>query len=324
MCVIIHKLPGTEIPFDSLKSACTVNPDGMGLVAIDRGRLELRKIFEAKGNDPDTLAKFLEQGKDLDCYVHLRFRTKGSTDKDNVHPFGVLKAKRHGIDVQFMHNGTLSDFGTDKSCDSKEFASKLLRPLSEKLIKAIPPEQLLHDETFIAILDKYAGRGSVFLLADNHGNHRIINYANGKEFDGWWASNEYSFNRLHREKSYSTYYHRKPSWDRDESWVQKPSVAAVPAPKEEKPPFNDEVPFKAEVKEVARQRPRPLPDRTRFTEVAEIEDLADVCSLSKKNIEDLVESYPDEAVLLIMDLIKELYDRDLSDDDDVYEERDAA
>lgn len=337
MCVIIHRKPGVTIPFDKLKSACIVNADGMGLVAIDRGKLELRKIFEKSGNDPDTLSKFLEQAKDLHVYVHLRFRTKGATDKDNVHPFGILKSKLHGVDVQFMHNGTLSDFGTDKDCDSKHFAKSFLRPLSETFLKANGPENLLHDKTYCTILEKYAGRGSVFLLADNLGNHRIVNYDNGKEFDGWWASNEYSFNRYHREKddgpSYGGRYNwSTPNWKDDKYWersaVQTETKKVVPLPAQNtggtpRPPFNDDIPFDTaeEVKEVAKKptvNPT-LPKRERFIDVAELSHLSDVCQLSYEQIKDLVDDYPEEAAMLIRDLVKELYDRDCEYDDEVSE-----
>lgn len=347
MCVIIHRKPGVTIPFEKLKSACIVNKDGMGLVAFDRGKLEVRKFFETTGNNPDTLQKFLDDAKDLHVYAHLRYRTKGATDKENVHPFGVLTKKKHDIDVQFMHNGTLTDFGTKTDCDSKHFARTLLRPLSEKLMKAVGPEQLLHDSTMIAILEKYAGRSSVFLLTDSLGNHRIINYNEGKEFEGWWASNEYSFNRTHRETSYtggSYYSGRRSYWDDDDkdtgnyqAWKPdkvspqaetKPvSVAPLPAAKpagNTKTPFNDEIPFptkeKAEVKEVAKKPVNPtLPKRERFIDVAQISDLADVCQLTSEDIKDLIDEYPEEAYMLIRDLIKELYDRDMENDDEVYE-----
>lgn len=340
MCVIIYRKPDTAIPFEKLKSACIVNADGMGLVAFDRGKLELRKYFSEDGNDPEILAKFLEDTKDLHVYAHLRYRTKGTRDKDNVHPFGILKSKKHGMDLQFMHNGTLSDFGTDSVCDSRDFVKKFLTPLAEKLAKAIPPEDLIHDDTFKTILSKYAGRSSVFLLADNFGNHQIINYDEGKEFDGWWASNEYSFNRYHRDPlpNYSTT--RRSHWERDSDWDPKRSsvqtegktiaVAPVPAARTDtRPPFNDEVPFNTEaandkekVKEVAKKpiTTPTIPNRERFIDVANVNHLADVCGLSYEQIKDLVDEYPEEAALLIKDLIKELWDVDVeAAEDDVKE-----
>jgi hypothetical protein len=343
MCVIIHRAPGITIPFEKLQSACIVNADGMGIVAYDRGKLELRKFFDPKGNDPEILQQHLEAAKDLHVYVHLRYRTKGSTDKANVHPFGVLKNKKHGMDIQFMHNGTLQDYGTSDTCDSKHFVKTLLTPLSEKLLKAVEPDVLIHDKTYLDILNKYAGKSSVFLLADSFGNHQIVNYDCGKEFDGWWASNEYSFNRTHREpsrtyKNYSKGYYLNgkwteyesspqadaPQWGKYTDYEEKKVISLPPLPPEgtesvsdSRAPFNDEVPWKEEVKEVAKKAPisPTLPTRERFIDIAEINDLSEVCQLSRVHIEDLVEEYPEQAVLLIMDLLKELYDKDLAMDE---------
>lgn len=341
MCVIIHRAPNVIIPFDKLQSACIVNADGMGIVAYDRGKLELRKFYNPKGNDPEILQQHLDAAKDLHVYVHLRYRTKGPTDKSNVHPFGVLKSKKHGMDLQFMHNGTLSDYGTGDSCDSKHFAKSLLTPLSEKLLKAVEPDCLIHDKTYLEILGKYAGKSSVFLLADSFGNHQIVNYDCGKEFEGWWASNEYSFNRTHREPASRTYYNyskgyylngrwtdyeRSPQTDTNPQWgryatEEKKVVSLPPLPPEgtesvtdSRNAFNDEVPWKEDVKEVAKKAPvsPTLPKRERFIDIAEITDLSEVCQLSRVHIEDLVEDYPEQAVLLIMDLLKELYDNDLA------------
>lgn len=332
MCVIIYRKPGISIPHEKLESACKVNADGMGLLAFDRGKLELRKHFEPKGNDPDTLARFFEDTKDLHVYAHLRFRTKGATDKDNVHPFGVLKTKKHGMDLQFMHNGTLSDYGTDSICDSKDFTKKLLTPLCEKLLKAVGPEEVTLDPTLLAILEKYAGRGSVFLLADSLGNHQIVNYTVGKEFDGWWASNEYSFNRFHR----TSYTGGAWEWDaKQQDYTRRPvqpktntvSLAAVPTGTgAAKPPFDDEIPFNTEAtndKAEVAKKPTTTPTvptntkaRERFIDVAGITGLADVCGLSYAQIQDLVDEYPEEAAMLIRDLIKELWDHDVNDNDE--------
>lgn len=336
MCVIIHRKPGITIPHEKLISACKVNADGMGLIAIDRGKLELRKHFDGKGNSPEVLEKFLEDAKDLHVYVHLRFRTKGETNKDNVHPFGILKTKKHGIDLQFMHNGTLSDYGNADTCDSKDFVKKMVTPLAERFMTSVDPSQLLHDRIFVDILTHYAGRNSVFLLCDNLGNHQIINYDNGKEFEGWWASNEYSFNRYHREPepNYGSYYSKRRSyWNSDgDGWVrdvpQKDSkvVTLPPVPAGNTPPaFNDEVPFstkeeaKTEVATKPQVNPTTAKKRRLFIEEARLKNLSEVCQLSSEQIKDMIDDYPEETYMLIRDLLKELWDRDVEGDDEVYE-----
>lgn len=324
MCVIIYRKPGITIPYDKLKSACYVNADGMGIVTIDRGKMHLRKYFWDDGNDPDVLAKALEDNISCDSYIHLRFRTKGATDSSNVHPFGVLKEKKHGMDLQFMHNGTIPDFGTDADCDSKDFVKKILSPLSERLLRGMDKEELVNDPIYTALLQKYAGKGSVFLLADNFGNHNIINMDNGKQFEGWWTSNEYSFNRYHREPDYtSARYYRDMDWEtgKVQAETKKPTVVALPPSKPEgdsKPPFNDDIPFETENKGPV------IPKRETFIEMAGLTSLADVCQLTNLQVQDLVEEAPEMASLLILDLLKELYDRDNEYDDRADYERSVA
>jgi len=201
------------------------------------------------------------------------------------------------------------------------------------------PNDLLHDHVFCSILDSYAGSNSVFLLTDNLGNHRIINYDNGKEFEGWWASNEYSFNRYHRSKSEGvTYgygrYGTTTNWERDHDWDVKDSpqtekkntvITLAPLPESNTTsdtgrPFDDEIPFntaKEEAGEVVTKKgiSPTIPQRERFTDRAEIRNLSDVCQLSSEHIKDLIDEYPEEAYMLIRDLLKELYDRDMEADD---------
>lgn len=343
MCVIIHRKPGVTIPFVKLETACHVNSEGMGIVTVDRGKLFLRKFFWEKGNDPEVLAKYLEDTNDTETFVHLRFRTRGSSDSDNVHPFTVLKQKKHGMDIQFMHNGTISDFGDDKDCDSKVFAKTLVSPLAERLMKAVGPENVLHDPIFNTLLAKYAGGNSIFLLADNLGNHTIVNRKKGTEFDGWWASNEYSFTRNYRTggTTYSsgTYSEWKAS-EADHKKMygyqaasEKSKVITLPAlpPSNttsdtettgSKPPFNDEVPWKEDAHETAKQETKNLnfPNRETFIEMAGLHSLSEVCSLSNENIKDLVDDEPEMASLLILDLLNELYNRDQEyEDREVYE-----
>lgn len=318
MCVIIHRQPNVEIPFDKLRSACTVNPDGMGIIIADRGKIELRKIFDPHGNDPEKLIKLLEDAKDQDIYVHLRYKTKGAKDAGNVHPFTVLKRRKHGMDIQFMHNGTLSRFGNQADCDSKDFAQSVVRPLFERLIPGVGEENLLADPMVEEVLSEYAGRSSIFLLADNFGNHLIINKAEGTDHKGWWASNDYSFNAFHR----STYTSNKYT----QGWVQAETketskavtVAPVPTPKSVEQrgdagvPFNDEIPFDMG-SAVAKGKLVPIPKRDGFCDISGVDKLSDLCALSEVDIEDLVQDHPEQAVLLIKDLLFELYERDQQD-----------
>lgn len=334
MCVIIHRKPGAEIPFDMLKSACHVNADGYGVLIPDRGKLEMRRVYDPKGNNVDALAKLFDEAKDLNVYAHLRYRTKGPKDLTNVHPFTVVNKKSDGIDVQFMHNGTLSDFGNDIACDSRAFTFEIVRPLYRMVAAQVGKERALYDPLFGKLLAKYAGGGSVFTLVDSYGNSLIVNKKQGYDFDWGWASNKYSFDRYHREPKQTSsygYYQSQAYQDWKRSSVQEESEGSACAVGGTRtyPELNDELPFDGPTTTTKETKSLPtvvagtsgpavintsgtLSDpkpRQTFMDVAEINDLSEVASLTRENIEDLVNDYPEHACLLIEDLITELYDR---------------
>lgn len=332
MCVIIDKQAGVTLPFEKLKSACTVNPAGFGMVIVDRGKIELRRSFEAKGNDPEKIQKLLHEFEFNRVVAHLRYRTKGETSAVNVHPFTVLKDKHHGMDVQFMHNGTMSDFGTDKHCDSKHFAESFLRPLLQRFRGAIDDDKLLLDPILHTILEKYAGSG-IFTLVDNYGNVHTVNKTDGEQYEGWWASNAYSFNRTHRDvlpakTTYRGYGKGYSAWDNDwndsnwPDWEMEKGVRVysqtAPAKaingSSQLPPSNTTGDI-IDVESTGETKLLSAPEkRMTFLDVANISDLGEVCALSQQQIADIVEHHPAEAVMLIQDLLLELYD--MQDDSD--------
>jgi predicted glutamine amidotransferase len=325
MCVIIHKEPNVEIPFEKLKSACLVNADGFGLVVPDRGKLDITRYYDHKGNDPDKLARLLENAKDKDVFVHLRFKTKGAVDIRNVHPFTVSTRKSAGIDVQFMHNGTLSDFGNQADCDSKVFSKEVIAPLYRAILDQVGEEKALTSPLFNRILKKYAGGTSVFLLTDGLGNHTIVNKDNGFQFDGWWASNEYSFNRAHRTPittfhkqtyNYGPYKHQKSvdttvvKEDTDLPFFQSlSSPSKVITLDDILPSVTGTSNLKSIVSNNKKFEKDVSYERQSFCEAAEVQSLDDITLLSPNDIEDLVDKFPEHTCLLIMDLISELYGR---------------
>ena len=217
MCVIIHRKAGVVIPPEKISSACHVNPDGFGLSVIDRGLIDTRKIYDPKGNNPDIVNKLLEEAIDHDVFLHLRFTTAGAKDPENCHPFQLMTKKDHGYAMMLMHNGTFSDFkdAENKLSDTRMFCDQLVSPLAIKFWKAgVSGDTPLDDPLFVAILEKYTGSYSKLVLYDQDGKVLIVDPGkNGKTFEGWWASNDYSFNRTHRDPvkpKYQSYagYHR--------------------------------------------------------------------------------------------------------------------
>lgn len=218
MCVIIQRNPGVILPEEKIWSATQVNSDGYGISFIDRGRIETIKEYPTGGNKPELILKRLQDAPDIPAYVHLRFRTAGKTNTENCHPFTVLTKDTHGLDVQFMHNGTMTEFSGDKDySDTYCFNESILKPLlaNFQLGKKVDGDEdtgILEDPVVFHILQKYAGAGGVFTLYDSDDRYMIINQQNGTTFKDengkeWWASNSYSFNREYRKnKSMNSYY----------------------------------------------------------------------------------------------------------------------
>lgn len=213
MCVIMVKKPGIEVPFNLLESACIVNPHGFGVAVADRGKLYVEKMYEKEGNRPEPIAKALEDLKEHQIYLHLRFKTAGSLGEENCHPFQVLNMKEDGMDLVMFHNGTFYEYKDDKDTsksDTQCFAEQFVTPFYRRIYQTCPDEEILNDPLAAVIMEKFVGASSKVVLLDNYGNDLIVNKSKGKEYEWGWASNDYSFNRTHREPTYG-YGHN--SWD---------------------------------------------------------------------------------------------------------------
>lgn len=128
MCVIIHLAAGATINKQQLFNAVHNNWHGYGVLLRDDDRLWLNKKFDKDGTNPEDVWKLIEDNKDIERYVHLRFSTRGATDEGNTQPFEVYNSASR--QVFFMHNGTLNSFGNHNTgaSDTKEFCETVLSP----------------------------------------------------------------------------------------------------------------------------------------------------------------------------------------------------
>lgn len=205
MCVIIHRQAGVEVPYEKLKNAVSRNRDGFGLIThLGSGELDVRHEFDPKGNDPEFIQSLLLDAKDHPVSLHLRYSTAGELSKLNCHPFKVGSKEDIGRDVYFFHNGTISQFSTGKKgpSDSNLFSKAIVQHAVKMAVDAYG-EDWHKSPALSSILEYYAGTYSVFTLVDNYTGNLIINRDLGKEFDGWWASNNSYF---HSPAVSTTYY----------------------------------------------------------------------------------------------------------------------
>lgn len=331
MCVIISREPQVLIPHDKLSSAAIVNPDGFGFSIIDRGKIETIHMFEVGGNKATDIIKAFDDAKDHQCYMHLRYTTAGKSNIDNCHPFQSFKGD--GYEVQFMHNGTLGSFKQTASdySDTYHFNEQIIKP-TLKAFYELYGDGVLLDPTFKRILAEFKG-GSVFTLYDSNGKELIL--GDGKRFEGWWASNEYSFNRSHREpaptySSYGSQGYRSKYYNgylnRDEDDYGDYCPAPDPLPKSSTSTATATTPTPAttlsdEAKKLGlaikylkatgnkEVKLTPPENRITFRELASIGSLSDICVMSEDELFELVSQKPLAATALLMDLIHELWSR---------------
>lgn len=209
MCVIIDRDPKADIPLESLRTACDINKHGYGLAYVEKGVFVIHRSTQVP-NNPEAIHKLLEKYKDRRVFLHLRHATVGEVSMKNSHPFVVKHSS--GLGALFMHNGTLSDWSPAKGAaesDSHVFfrdwvSPWFLRTVDSSLYaskKGKVTKSPLEDDLFVDVVDQHTGYSSVFLMADTRGNVVRFNEDRGKQFKGWWASNDYSFNTNHQRSS---------------------------------------------------------------------------------------------------------------------------
>lgn len=217
MCNIIALKAGVSIPYEKLETCTYNNPHGFGLILRDPSTKKLQIIRRCpKENDPKEIFDLLEDNKDIERYLHLRWRTDGPINLENTHPFPAYSSNNR--EIYFMHNGVLSDFkprsvyenGVQKTLegdtsDSKKFNDEFLAPYLLTHVGANGKADY-HDPMFIKIINKFWSSGSKGLLISNDLEPLFINEKEWKELDfgggKFWSSNDTYWNRLTRGPEY--------------------------------------------------------------------------------------------------------------------------
>ena len=182
MCVIIYKPAGEEISKHLIKNAYAHNSDGFGLMYSENGHVNV-----IKGMFPlDKILYLIKRHENKDVAIHLRRRTVGDVNKNNVHPFQVLNKEEHGLDLFLMHNGTFRSLNpTGGESDTVAFTQQLRRRIidgdidiySPISIKALQDEIMSYNKVLLM-----TGKGEIITLNKNSGHQR----------GNVWFSNMYS------------------------------------------------------------------------------------------------------------------------------------
>lgn len=341
MCVIMVKKAGVEIPYNLLESACIVNPHGFGVAIADRGQLYIEKMYREEGNSPEPIAKALEELKEHQIYLHLRYKTSGNLGEANCHPFEVLNMKEDGMQMILFHNGTLFEYKDDNDktkSDTHCFVEQFVTPLYRRIFQTCNEEEMLNDPLAAVIMEKFVGLSSKVLLVDNYGNDLIINKTKGKEFDWGWASNDYSFNRTHREPTTSSFWNARSQynnttyykdgtrtyWDAKKNKYITEVIDTPPKKEYTKPVITpDTPPTFPPVKEENKQWYPAPKARATLEEMEYIDKIEEVCYLSEDDFSFLIKHYPEMATALFLDMqyyIHEVWEEyGTKDEDEEYE-----
>lgn len=186
MCVIIHK--PKDIGFDKvdIETAYQNNKDGFGYMYYDpkKDRVVAKKSVEYTTKQLIKIFKTME-GKES-CF-HYRFRTVGEIVSSQCHPFQVLNKKKHGMDMYFMHNGTISaaEIKKDES-DTMAFNRDVLKPLL-----SLNPK-FIETKAFKDLIESYLGHSKLCFM---YGRGKVIkfNEDKGAMRGECWVSNTGAF-----------------------------------------------------------------------------------------------------------------------------------
>jgi hypothetical protein len=314
MCLIIQREPNVVIPYEKFKNSVINNPNGFGLSVPDEDGM-LHTIRDPSVQDPEKLYRLVqEEFKDAKILLHLRYTTAGATNLRNAHPFPILERDTDGVDLRMAHNGTLFKYkpvSPSTESDTRVFVRSYIRPLFKRLILGMDSVDILNDDFVKEMLEDKLTTQSVLSFIDGNGNTLNVNGEGngGKQDEGWYYSNTYSFNPDHRVKTVSHYNNGYPrsaqeEWDDWEGYVKAQGrPQAVGFNQQQKPSNITTTGNKVVVIPSAADKIHAGDTRvSRFTNKYAT-TVAELYAMSDTFINTLVTEQPEDAGLLIKELL---------------------
>lgn len=181
MCLLIHKPADAEMSEDLILDVYSKNADGFGVMYIDdAGEF---KVVKTLAGPESILPLYQEHCYGRECVIHFRMQTHGKIDLDNCHPYKVTDS------LYMAHNGILSCGNPydDAKSDTWHFIELFLRPHLE-----MDPNKLA-DERFQEFVGDLIGGSNKFAFMDESGHVTIINRHSGVDHMDMWFSNTYAW-----------------------------------------------------------------------------------------------------------------------------------
>lgn len=185
MCLIFHKPAEIEFPEYAIKSSFTLNNDGFGLMHVKNGRVRTyRKMAKTSGE----VFSIVQRYRDQEMAGHMRLATSGDVNKKMCHPLKILRKETDGADLYMMHNGVMNFLPTEnkRGSDTWHLAELWLKPW----LKREGPD-LVQDEKFQFMIQRFIGGTNKLLFLDDMGRYTFINKDLGSEklVKNCWVSN---------------------------------------------------------------------------------------------------------------------------------------
>ncbi len=189
MCIIYFNEFGSAYDLDEIRNGCDNNPDGMGLMWVENGKVRtIRGLF-----DTDTVVEIAKDFDGIPNVLHLRWGTHGNVCEELTHPFRVTP---EGSDqhVWMMHNGVISDAalgekpGKDES-DTLVFARQL-----QAITAAYASTEVLFDDAYSRYLERRIGSYNKVIFLRDDGTINMLHPSRWTKNNetGVWYSNTYS------------------------------------------------------------------------------------------------------------------------------------
>lgn len=118
----------------------------------DDGRVLVRRRVRSRKSELHAL---VEQFRDRECVIHLRYSTSGVVDHTNTHPIRITR------DIYMAYNGTVNLQRHDaERSDTWHLVNDYLRPILSRR-----PE-VLHDQFFHELVTNWCGPHNRFVFMD--------------------------------------------------------------------------------------------------------------------------------------------------------------
>ncbi len=200
MCIILDKPAGTVFEESDIVKCGKMNPDGFGYMYYDPAQQRVisgRTLFK----EPSELFETIKSLEKYHTVFHFRIRTVGDVSVKNCHPFKILDKQKHGQDLYFMHNGTISGLKEENNeSDTACFARVILKPILKSC------KRLLWENSLQLLISGFIG-SSRLIFMDNKGHTLTFNKDKGTTYKGMWVSNDRPFEEPKQVYNYSKYHY---------------------------------------------------------------------------------------------------------------------